>query len=354
MDALQATFALPSQKERTEQLRCRLAQLDNEVAGLRICVAKLESEMQEMTTMRLCKEGSTQADGAPSAAQLALQEDEPGPEEEKKNRDAQSMQISLVLNHSPSHQGIDVQQLTSDVLTPLLNRRRAEARAREATQLHETSMVQMVDEIKMIEIRRGRQEAWMKQVDEQILQAQVARSLYVSRQQAAEQRTKLLGEELSKAYDTINQWARQRLEVEKAKAVNEGLNEYLHAIAEAESTTDFPNNRKEVCDLLEECRNNRELHATLDMKLENLQDKQGQALELLDKVDELLPMFERLTKLWSMVPAAVRSHIFFSGATADTRVEGFPGPAIDKAQAAIVKLTAGLQQYSRTLASATS
>jgi hypothetical protein len=110
-----------------------------------------------------------------------------------------------------------------EVPMPLLARRRAEARFKEATVVHENSMAHMKAELHEIERRTVKQQTWMKHVDEQVLQVELTKARYQVRLDGARKRIETLGKDLSKSYEHMGGLLEDRLEVEDLGARNDAL-----------------------------------------------------------------------------------------------------------------------------------
>merc|ERR1719230_878123 len=92
-----------------------------------------------------------------------------------------------------------------EVLMPLLVRRRAEARFREASYVHENSINQMKAELQEIERRTVKQQNWMKHVDAQVLKVELTKAAYRVRLDSARKRVETLGKHLSQAYENMEE-----------------------------------------------------------------------------------------------------------------------------------------------------
>merc|ERR1712110_838373 len=101
-----------------------------------------------------------------------------------------------------------------------------------------------------------RQQMWMKQVDEQILKAEITKAKYGIRLSTAQQRVKSLGEDLSQAYENTTKLLEERLGVEDISARNDALILYLNVIGHADiaNAADFTQNKEELSTLLDACR----------------------------------------------------------------------------------------------------
>merc|ERR1719456_926146 len=135
-----------------------------------------------------------------------------------------------------------------EVLMPLLVRRRAEARFKEASYVHENSINQMKAELQEIERRTVKQQNWMKQVDAQVLKVELTKATYQVRLESARKRVMTLGENLSTAYENMTILLEERLEVEDIAAKNDALVWYMHllGVSDADNAANFMDNKTDL------------------------------------------------------------------------------------------------------------
>lgn len=199
-----------------------------------------------------------------------------------------------------------------EVLSPLLQRRRAEARFKEATLCHENTVIHMKNELQVIERRMHKQQVWMKHVDSQVLKTEIAKARYQVRLDNAERRTKQLGKDLSNAYEDMTHLLKERLDVEGIAAHNDALVNYIDHIGKADKSNaeNFIENRVELTELLEVCRKSHETRRTFEAIMEEVSDKEMLTSEVLEHTETLTSLNEQLHKLWVAVPATLKESAF--------------------------------------------
>jgi hypothetical protein len=191
-----------------------------------------------------------------------------------------------------------------EVLLPLLVRRRAEARFKEATVVHESSLHQMKAEAQEIERRTVKQQNWMKSVDAQVLKVELTKATYQVRLDCARKRVATLGEDLSKAYENMAELLQKRLEVENLAAVNDALIWYLHFLGETdtENKEHFINNKEDLLHLKGHSQRLRDRCSYLDDILEQVRSTQCLASDIVKNGEELSHICEQLNQVWNLVP----------------------------------------------------
>lgn len=201
---------------------------------------------------------------------------------------------------------------SKELTSPILTRRRAEAKFREACLAHESNMNQMRSEYAELERRLRKQQTWMQSVDKQILQAEVSKARYSIRLEKAERRVKSLSEDLSKAYDVVVNLLEERLRVEDTRARNEALVAYLNVLGRAELKNErhFMENRSELSTLLECCRRSHACQARLDALVEETHGKQQLVSDLLQRCDQVLCLNGDFQSQWTKIPAALKETVF--------------------------------------------
>lgn len=197
-------------------------------------------------------------------------------------------------------------------MSPILSRRRAEARLREATQAHENSVTQIKTEVVEIERRMHKQQCWMDHVNEQVLKAEIQKVQCRVRLDKAERRVKSLSADLSKAYENVVSLLEERLRLEDAKARNEALVAYLDVIGRADWNNQvyFEDNKSELCRLLECCRKSSEGQDKFDGLVEEVHQNEMFIGEVLSKCQELVRFHNELLLEWTKIPAALKESVF--------------------------------------------
>jgi hypothetical protein len=192
-----------------------------------------------------------------------------------------------------------------EVLMPLLVRRRAEARFKEASYVHEKAINQMKAELQEIERRTVKQQNWMKQVDAQVLKTELTKTSYQVRIDNAKKRVATLGKDLSLAYENMTLLLEERLEVEDMGAKNDALIWYLHLLGVKDNDNDanFIDNKKELLYLNERSAKLRSKRSQLDDLFEQVRCTQLLASDIVKHSEELAILSEQLHLLWTQVPS---------------------------------------------------
>lgn len=240
-----------------------------------------------------------------------------------------------------------------EVLMPLLVRRRAEARFKEASLVHENSINQMKVELQEIERRMVKQQNWMKHIDSEVLKVELTKARYQVRLESARKRVDGLGMELSKAYENMNILLEERLEVQDLAAKNDALVQYLHVlgVADQENSKNFIENKEELLSLNEHIKRMREKRATLDDLLEQVRCSQTLSGDIVRRSEELSWLTEQLHQLWNLVPVEWKDSVFKSvqkGAAAPLAMH--PVNAIQALQASSKHMSGAMKGYLKSVA----
>jgi len=391
MDELQGIFT-SRHSETCEALRARLASLDEEVARLRAQILSLERELQEVSAERMSREmfknasaeaqaGTPQAEapGESGAEEVRVElepevmerrrsvrvselgdctgsaaEEEAAPavavplvEQEHRRADFASKEAPEceLRRESASH------LYTQEVLSPILTRRRAEARFREASIVHESSIAHMKSEIMEVDRRMHKQQLWMKQVDEQILQAEITKARYDIRLQNAECRVRSLGQDLSEAYAHTTALLEERLSVEDIAARNDALIAYLNVISRADmdNAVHFTENRSELVALLESFRKRSRCRAHFAELAEQVQYRRQLAEDVLTHTADLEGIVAQLQTMWTKLPGPVKESVFHRASRGATM---HPATAIQTLHAALDSISEGQRRHCQMLATA--
>lgn len=368
MDELQAIFTSRNSKA-CDALREHLASLQEEAAELRAQVTTAEQQLQRATAERIARkphkgaisvsgvscprqfdkgtdeddEGKGEADLEDNDSHRSMRTDEgcrasrdglltpacetPEPEETRSN--------ALQQDHDNLDQkrGSLVQNFTQELISPILFRRRAEARFREASLVHESSLSQMKAEMMEVEHRMQKQQLWIKQVNDQILQAQITKARYNIRSEKAERRVKSLSQDLGQAYAKTKALLEERLSVDNIAARNDALVAYLNVIrcADVENATCFLPNNGELRALLERFRFKTTCRSELDDKMEQLQYRQRLVVDTLKHADQLRQLLEELQALWIKLPPPMKESVSLRAHKASSMPPAFALQTMDAA-----------------------
>eukprot|EP00406_Dinophysis_acuminata_P074079 CAMPEP_0179242584 /NCGR_PEP_ID=MMETSP0797-20121207/17092_1 /TAXON_ID=47934 /ORGANISM="Dinophysis acuminata, Strain DAEP01" /LENGTH=400 /DNA_ID=CAMNT_0020950023 /DNA_START=46 /DNA_END=1245 /DNA_ORIENTATION=- len=301
MDELQDIF-VSDNPDKTEALQNRLAHLDEMVAWLKSQVASLEQELLDATVTR-----------------TTLPADERAPAADDKTK-------SEV-----------VQKLYDDeVVKPLLQRKRTIAKVREATQVHTSFLSRLKDEQKHLEDRIYKQQAWMRQLDKQILEAEIEKARCSVRVETVERRTKDLGGKLSQAYENMSKLLEERVGVEDREARNDALVMYLNVIgrADLENEANFTMNRTDVLALLDRCERTRDCEAKLNEAMDKVRNRQRCATDIALQADKIEELGTRLKILWNKIPTTLKQLACCKVQTAGHRLRDGPDAALEQLFAA--------------------
>mmetsp|Transcript_90522 Transcript_90522/g.156979 ORF Transcript_90522/g.156979 Transcript_90522/m.156979 type:complete len:590 (+) Transcript_90522:74-1843(+) len=239
-----------------------------------------------------------------------------------------------------------------EVLAHVLQRRRAEARFREVSSVHENSITQMENEQKEIERRMQKQQNWMKHIDEQVLKAEITKTKYHIRLTSAQKRVKSMGEELSKAYENMASLLEERLQVEDMATHNEALVAYLHVMGQADASNDshFIANKKELLSLLETSRRAQKMHSYTEELENEVRHMQTLVSEAVKETEDMQRLADSLHQLWNIIPVDWKDSVF------KHVQKGFMAPlamhpvnAIQALQTAAAAIHAAQKQYYRSL-----
>lgn len=239
-----------------------------------------------------------------------------------------------------------------EVLMPLLVRRRAEARFKEASFVHENSINQMKAELQEIERRTVKQQNWMKQVDAQVLKVELTKASYQVRLESARKRVATLGSDLSLAYENMTALLEERLEVEDLAAKNDALVWYLHTLglSDQENASAFIDNKKDLLFLNERSAKLRSKRLQLDNLLEQVRCTQLLATDIVKHSEELAFLSEQLHALWNLVPVEWKDSVFKSvqkGLTSPLSMH--PVNAIQALQGASSHVSSAMKSYLRAV-----
>lgn len=346
--------------DRCDRLRTQLCTLTNLSTDLRARIATLERELQEATTERLqldmhragedsqtsnakdhedydvTAHHSTDEDGGisirtdmhhtPSSYSATDQLELPPLGGQAADASAADPERQSLAGQSPAHasgsgavdrttawQSVD-KRYQDEVLMPLLVRRRAEARYKEASCLHEQAVNQMKSELQSIERRTVKQAAWMRQVDAQVLKNELSKAQYQVRLESARKRVETLGKHLSSAYDTIQVLYEERLDAEDAAVKNEALLTYLHllGISDVDNAERKIDNKKDLQLLNEHSKRLFSKRSQLEDLLEKVRCTQVLATDIVRHSEELAGLSEQLQQLWGLVPVEWKESVMKS------------------------------------------
>lgn len=360
MEELQDIFA-SRHSDQCEELRFRLASLGDEVVALRTQIQTLELQLQEASAERTAREVEVfrpgkGGDPASLAANATLPEEATDdPASPARPRSANDKSGASGGENSPGGGRAELKKAATkdlynqEVLSPILHRRRAEARFREASLVHETSISQMKAEIVEVERRMHKQQMWMRSVDEQILKAEITKTRYTIRLSAAQQRVKTLGENLSAAYENTTKMLEERLGVEDLSAKNDALITYLNVIGQADihNANDFTPNKQELRTLMDSCKKSQQQSDRFAELVEQVHSRERLTVDITKNAAKLHHLNEQIQTLWSNVPAALKESVFYKiprGAMMH------PATAIQQMQAALLSIMEKQRDYSRVLA----
>lgn len=239
-----------------------------------------------------------------------------------------------------------------EVLVQVLHRRRAEARFREVSSVHENSIQQMEAEQKEIERRMQKQQNWMKNIDEQVLKAEITKTKYHIRLQSANRRVKSMGEELSRAYENMAALLEERLEVEDQATQNEALVAYLSIMGKADAKNDaeFVENKEELLSLLHTSQQAQRMRSYMEELMDQTRRTQSLVLDVVKHSDDLQRLADALQQLWNIIPVDWKDAVFKSvqkGLSAPLAMH--PVNAIQALQSASASIHASQKSYNRAL-----
>jgi len=198
------------------------------------------------------------------------------------------------------------------LVSPILNRRRAEARLREATVAHEASMAQMRSAVVGLDRRMHKQQCWMQQSDKQILAAEIEKVRVRVRLDKAEQRAKSLSKDLSSAYDNVVSLLEDRLRLQDTKARNEALVAYLNVIGKSNQNNEaaFFTNKSELCTLLKLAGEKEVLECRFEAMSEESTQLERFVDEIMTKCEDVLQLNVGFQGDWVKVPAVLKESKF--------------------------------------------
>lgn len=214
--------------------------------------------------------------------------------------------------HSAPTIHIELPREDKPPVEPNLKDRQAEARCQAANTAHEDCLNQMKAELQELERRMQKQQNWMKNIDEEVLKAEVQKAAYSVRLHSAECRIASLGAELSKAYDNMGWLLETHQKVGKHAARNDALVAYSDALGhvDAENAANFIENRVELLALMERYQKAHECASRLDGLMEQVQTSQQLVSDVMKRADELHRHGGHLQNFWLAVPSDVKEFVF--------------------------------------------
>jgi len=378
VDELQDCFT-SKHANRCEQLRAKLAMLDEQAATLKRRLETLECELQDASAERTARRGSRHGiddgalveEGRPFEGSSAVttvtplpiplgidmetasvsgdvsrvrstpvtQEDLQPPRPSSANDSGSIGSGEASAPRSGRTSGVgnpDIIQLHGSQVSPILTRRRAEARFREATALQDNAMKELRAHALDLERRIHKQQHWMRQVDKKVLEAEIARTKYTVRLEHSERRVKSLGEELSKAYERMSNMLEERMKYEDIGARNDALLTYMDVIGKADKAqkiTDSNSNKDDLKQVLEKWCQHGELQSQYQDLMEQCRDKLRLVRDVMTHSAKIEEQMEQLYELWCAVPVALKESIFFMVPNSRMTTTGMhPATAIQHAQ----------------------
>jgi len=199
--------------------------------------------------------------------------------------------------------------------------------------------------------RMHKQELWIQDIKEQILQAEVAKSQYKIRAELAESRIVHLGAGIQQAYAHTKNLFEERLNVEGEAIRNDALVSYLGDLynADADGGASFQDSHREIRALMERFLWKTKCSADLDRAKEAVQHKQQLLQDLLRHAQELQTVIDNLKAAWIRLPAIAKENISHKAHTGTTMP---PAAALQLMATSCQALITGQQQYSAVLAAA--
>jgi len=193
-------------------------------------------------------------------------------------------------------------------MSPRLNRRFVESRARDAEKVHMSAMAKMQLELGVMDRRKRKQEVWVKNVNKQILQAEIHKTTYSARLQMAERRIQALSKDLSQAYVNLNRLLEERVAVEDTVSHNKALVTYLDEIGreDANNEANFEDNSVALRKLKERYRVRDTEAVQLEELLADAHARREVVPEILEQVENLRTVLNGLNQIWSKVPTAAK------------------------------------------------
>eukprot|EP00929_Paragymnodinium_shiwhaense_P014927 TRINITY_DN122917_c0_g1_i1.p1 TRINITY_DN122917_c0_g1~~TRINITY_DN122917_c0_g1_i1.p1 ORF type:complete len:561 (-),score=136.01 TRINITY_DN122917_c0_g1_i1:310-1992(-) len=209
------------------------------------------------------------------------------------------------------------QLYNQEVLSPLLNKRRAEARYREATLCHESILTHLRNEITVVQRRMHRQQVWMKKVQTEVLKAEIAKAKYQVRLESSEKRNSALGKDLSRAYEEMTRLLKDRLDVEGIAAQSDALQDYISHINQADQQNDvtFVHNSDPLRKLLTICHKGHHARRMYAEEIATVTTMSRLSNEVVEHAETLQALNEQLQRLWIAMPAALKESVFSRTAT---------------------------------------
>jgi len=385
MSQLQKIFTSCNSEE-SDAIREQLASLDEEAEGLRSKLALLERELQEVhgelppNSISAGAAGhvpsdvrGTSEDGEEDGCGSVWDDDFAKPSEhgeatdevpfptgetletqdnKTKTPDRKSSSPGSPLNNPPLEPP-DLrremsQMYTQEIISPILWRRRAEARFREASLVHERCISQRTAEMMEVERRRHKQELWIKDIEEQILQAEMAKAQYKIRAKSAECRIRDLSKGIQSAYVHTKALLEERLSMEDNSIRNDALVSYLDDLwnADAANGASFQDSRREIRALVERFLWKTKCAADLDRATEAVQHKQRLLHDMLRLAEALQVVIDNLKTAWLRLPAATKETISHK---AQTLAAMPPAAALQAMATSCQALIAGQKLYSAVL-----
>mmetsp|Transcript_119299 Transcript_119299/g.337467 ORF Transcript_119299/g.337467 Transcript_119299/m.337467 type:complete len:476 (-) Transcript_119299:2-1429(-) len=384
--------------DRCEELRARLAALDAEAGQLRNRITTLEGELRDATDERMAKtdtkgagrdrfsnvDGQSERETVCSAGTVENVVSEVG-----KIRPGSFVdRLPVIFNESsPTHHNEDVvpalqtdttetalDQVASagdwmtmgpsdnEMVPPLLQRRRAEARYREAASCHGSIITHMQNEIAALTRRIHKQKVWMRHVEDQVLKAEMAKTRYQVRLDSARLRSKTLAQDLSKAYVDMARLMKDRMDVEGVSAQNDALLLYTDHVRKADEKNEanFIENREMLMSLQEVCKRAHATRRDCEKVMDEVREKENITREIIENAETLACVTDQLQKLWIAVPANIKGWAFTQNAGSDVPVDldgktssaVHPSVALRTIRNATIHILESQQHYQKLLAEA--
>jgi len=312
-----------------EELRERLQSLDREEVNLKETIARLREELEEANRERLAKDpaggdvaalGATIEEDGDDDESFTDDSDEPGEVGDDAAGAGDGAPRMSAASSSGRFRGMSKLYHGRESLSPILNRRRAEVRFREAELAHEQSLSQMKTGMTDVNRRMRKQAQFMQRIDQQILETELHKVKYKVRSEKAELRIKSLSKELSQAYDKVVGLLDERLRAEDAKAQNDALVAYLGTIRkeDLDNEAHFVPNRAGVLELLDRFQRRNNAREALDVLEAEVANKIQLGRSVEGHVKKMLRLSSEMQHMWSSVPTAMREVAFIRGRGAST------------------------------------
>lgn len=181
--------------------------------------------------------------------------------------------------------------------------------------LQQAMVEQLQSHLQDCQQRTTKQQAYIKNTNEQLFKAEVDKVHYKVRLDNANLRLETLGKQLKQVYEQISELVGDRLKSEKVAIGNHAMVDYLDFLAtrDRENAEGFVDNRNALIEVKEKYKKVEDCKDLLEKLQNDLKTREDSTMQVLNAAGTLKNLIQQLAQLWSTIPQDMLDQVLLQG-----------------------------------------